>query len=41
MELLSPKIDVVFKALFSSADSEEILTDFLASVLDIKNDDIK
>ena len=41
MELLSPKIDVVFKALFSSADSEDILTDFLASVLDIENSDIK
>ena len=41
MELLSPKIDVVFKALFSSADSEDILTDFLASVLDIESDDIK
>ena len=41
MELLSPKIDVVFKALFTSADSEDILTDFLASVLDIENSDIK
>lgn len=41
MELLSPKIDVVFKALFSSADSEDILTDFLASVLEIENEEIK
>ena len=41
MKLLSPKIDVVFKLLFTSADSEDILTDFLASVLDIENDEIK
>ena len=40
MELLSPKIDYVFKTLFTSADSEDILTDFLASVLDIDNEDI-
>ncbi len=41
MELLSPKIDVVFKMLFSAADNKDILTDFLASVLDVENDDIK
>lgn len=40
MDILSPKIDIVFKRLFTSADSEDILTDFLASVLDIDNDDI-
>lgn len=36
MELLSPKLDIVFKTLFSTADSEDILTDFLASVLDVE-----
>ncbi len=41
MELLSPKTDVVFKMLFSAADNKDILTDFIASVLDIENDDIK
>ena len=40
MEILSPKIDVIFKLLFTAKDSEDILTDFLASVLDIENDEI-
>ncbi len=40
MELLSPKIDVVFKTLFSDYDNRDILKDFLASVLDIDTDDI-
>lgn len=40
MNILSPKLDVVFKHLFTSADSKDILTDFLASVLDIDPEDI-
>lgn len=40
MSLLSPKLDVVFKKLFSEPDSEPLLTDFLASVLDIDADKI-
>ena len=40
MEILSPKIDVIFKLLFTANDSEDILTDFLASVLDIENEEI-
>ena len=35
MKLLSPKLDIVFKKLFTSADSKDILADFIASVLDI------
>ena len=35
MQLLSPKLDVVFKSLFTSADSADILSDFLAEVLDV------
>ena len=41
MELLSPKIDIVFKKLFTSADSKDILSDFIASVLDIDVKDIQ
>lgn len=41
MNILSPKLDIVFKKLFSSAESKDILTDFLASVLDVENDSIK
>ena len=41
MELLSPKLDIVFKTLFTTKDSQDILSDFLASVLDINPEDIK
>ncbi|MGN0183466.1 MAG: Rpn family recombination-promoting nuclease/putative transposase [Candidatus Ornithomonoglobus sp.] len=41
MELLSPKLDIVFKTLFTTKDSQDILSDFLASVLDIDAEDIK
>lgn len=40
MKLLSPRLDVVFKKLFSESDSEPLLTDFLASVLDIETEKI-
>ena len=35
MKLLSPKLDIVFKKLFTSNDSKDILLDFIAAVLDI------
>lgn len=41
LELLSPKIDVVFKSLFSYEESRDILSDFIAAVLDIDVNDIK
>lgn len=41
MSLLSPKLDIVFKTLFTTKDSSDILTDFLAAVLDIDADDIR
>jgi len=41
MKLLSPKIDVVFKSLFVNPDSADILSDFIASVLDIDVSEIK
>ena len=40
MQLLSPKLDVVFKTLFTSADSADILSDFLAAVLDVEVSEI-
>ena len=38
--ILSPRIDVVFKMLFTPKSNEDILTDFLAAVLDIEASDI-
>ena len=38
--ILSPRIDVVFKMLFTPKSNEDILTDFLAAVLDIDPEDI-
>lgn len=40
MMILSPRIDVVFKMLFIPKSNEDILTDFLAAVLDIDVSDI-
>ena len=40
MKLLSPRLDVVFKKLFSEPDNKPLLTDFLASVLEIDSDKI-
>lgn len=40
MNILSPKLDVVFKRLFTAEESTDILTDFLASVLDIEPEEI-
>ena len=40
MKLLSPRLDVVFKKLFSEPDNKPLLTDFLASVLEVDNDKI-
>ena len=41
MQLLSPTLDIVFKTLFSSKDSTDILSDFLAAVLDVDISEIK
>ena len=38
--ILSPRIDVVFKMLFTPKSNEDILTDFLAAVLEIDPSDI-
>ena len=40
MKLLSPRLDVVFKKLFSEPDNKPLLTDFLASVLEVDSDKI-
>ena len=38
--ILSPRIDVVFQMLFTPKSNEDVLTDFLAAVLDIEASDI-
>ena len=35
-ELLPPKSDLVFKALFGSEDNKAMLADFLSAMLDMK-----
>ena len=37
-KLITPKNDIVFKKIFGSKGNEEILKDFLESILDIKID---
>ena len=37
--ILSPRVDVVFKMLFTPKSNEDILTDFLAAVLEIDASD--
>ena len=40
MKLLSPRIDLVFKMLFAKSGNEDILSDFIASVLDVDPQDV-
>ena len=40
MKLLSPKLDIVFKSIFTSEEHSDILSDFLAAVLDVEVDEI-
>ena len=39
IKILSPKLDVIFKLLFGTESSIEILTDFLLSVLNLSPDE--
>ena len=40
MKILSPKLDIIFKRIFSDKDNSDILADFLSCILDIDVEDI-
>ena len=41
MELLSPKLDIIFKKMFSDPGNQPLLTDFLSCVLDVQPEQIQ